>query len=496
MEKRVSVLAILIVFSINLVSSMNIDVSSPVEGTFYNSTSVNVNVDFGESVNWQAYHNDEPEWNSQGASINNFLLNAIEGLNTLKILASNISNSSTNINRTITFYVDTSSPIISSQTPENNSQKYRGNITFSVSYTEVNLNYTNLYWKTTGNYNETSVTNCGSGSCSKIIDFSSYIYGTNISYYFSLTDKTSKYTNSSVYTFKIVPCITSWNCTEWSACSRSTQTRTCTKICENGTDMPSVSQGCTCTPSWNCDSWSSCSGSTQTRTCTDTTGCEANRDESQSCSSDSDSSSTESTSTEDDESTQNINYFLSEPQLNNGSLRILRRAGDKITFKIKNESHYLELRSISTNKVSIKISSSEQYADLTLDEMKKFDLTADGYYDVSVSLKKLNSSEVGILLNATNEKVPETVAATNPSDSVTASAEVTGDALTALTEEADGIESNRSDITGGFLGAFKNMKETPPYLLVSFILIILGLLSITISKLIRKKKRRKKGYYK
>ncbi len=491
MKKRGSLIVILlIVVFASLVSSMSINVSSPEEGKYYDTRSINVNVDFGESVDWWVYLNGALNWSYRSSSINN-PLTAEEGTNTIRILASNISNSSISVENTITFYVDTLYPNITSQTPENNSQKYKGNITFSVGYTEANLNYTKLYWKSQSDssYKENS-TECASGTCSKIIDFSSYSYWENISYYFSLTDKTSKYTNSSVYTFKIVPCITSWNCTEWSACSRSTQTRTCTKICENGTDMPSVSQGCTCNPSWNCDSWSSCSESTQTRTCTDTTGCEANRDESQSCSPE---TTTQTTNTQENTNSQNINYFLSSSQIGNGSLRTLKLVGDKISFKIKNESHSLELKKIYSDKVSIKISSVEQYANLTLNDVKKFDLTADGYYDISVILKRLNSTEADILLNTTNEKVPETTATTNPSNSLTASAEITGDALTETANKTEFVEGS---ITGGFLGAFENMKKTPPYLLIAFSLIILGLLSITISKLIRKKKRRKKGYYK
>lgn len=88
-------------------------------------------------------------------------------------------------------------------------------------------------------------------------------------------------------------CAENWSCTEWAACSSSTQTRTCTdaNACNTTTDKPAESQSCTSTPSstgggggggsggsvtnesasWNCGEWSACVKGKQTQTCTHVT---------------------------------------------------------------------------------------------------------------------------------------------------------------------------------------------------------------------------------
>lgn len=508
MKKRESIIAIcLAIFLINLVSSMTITITSPVNEEYYDTGSVDLTVSSTETVNWIAYldggyqgkHNSDTQW-----SESDFFSGLQDGSHTVIISA---SNSTTNVNSTINFYVDTLFPNITAQTPSPNYTKYAGEIAFSVSYTEANLNSTKIYWKNQSEslYRAEEVT-CASGSaitCSKALDFSSFA-GENISYFFSLTDKLSKNSNFSIDTIKIIACSKSWECTEWGNCSSGTQTRTCTKICENGTETPAQSQSCSCTAAWECTSWSSCSGSTQTRTCTDSKNCGNSTDkpaESQSC-------GTESTTTNSQESTstqstnpQNVNYFLSDNQFNNGTTRTLRLIGDKISFKVKTESHSLELKKIYSDRVAIKISSVEQNANLTLNEVKKFDLTADGYYDVLVSLKRLTASEVEFLINATDGKVPEALAIASSSSTGSLNVSV-GLENSGENGGTEAVESSGSKITGAFLpgvflDAVSNMKKAPVYLLVIFLVIILGLLGTTVFMILKKKKKRKKaGYYK
>ena len=72
-------------------------------------------------------------------------------------------------------------------------------------------------------------------------------------------------------------CSQNWNCSEWSSCSGTTQTRTCTdsNSCGNSTGKPIESQTCgaSCTESWSCSSWGSCSNGNQARTCSDSNNC-------------------------------------------------------------------------------------------------------------------------------------------------------------------------------------------------------------------------------
>jgi len=73
------------------------------------------------------------------------------------------------------------------------------------------------------------------------------------------------------------PCTPYWQCSNWSTCIGSQQTRSCTDSnnCNVITGKPSETQGCTitCSPSWQCNSWSTCLNSVQTRTCSDTNSC-------------------------------------------------------------------------------------------------------------------------------------------------------------------------------------------------------------------------------
>lgn len=500
MKKRASLLVIfLVVILTNLVCSMTINVSSPENGKYYDYSSVLFNVTLNE--------NGRCEF-SVDSGINNYTMSSIDNLNwnaTKSLVDRNYTchfycnDTVGSINNTTTsFYVDTLFPNITSQTPANNFIVSKGSVTFSVTYTEANLNYTKLYWKAgDSSYTIENVSSCESGtskSCSKSVDLSSLSYWENISYFFSLTDKTSKCMNSSVYMFRL--CNASWSCTAWSDSSNSCGTRTCTDLNNCGTNegKPSESQTCSCTPSWGCTSWSDSSNSCGTRTCTDSNSCGTNTDkpsESQSCS---ETQDTETTNTQ--ENAQNVNYFLSNSQVGNGSLRTLKLVGDKISFKIKNESHVLELRKIFSDKVSIKISSAEQYANLTLNEVKKFDLTADGYYDISVTLKRLNLSEADILLNVTNEKVPITVTTNiNVGNTSGGAGNLTSNTASEVgeTETANETESFGSRITGGFLGAIENMKQAPIYLLVIFAVVIVGLVGTTIFMILRKKKKKRWG---
>ncbi|MBI3115509.1 MAG: hypothetical protein HYZ09_03410 [Candidatus Kerfeldbacteria bacterium] len=76
----------------------------------------------------------------------------------------------------------------------------------------------------------------------------------------------------------VCPCVESWTCGDWSACTSGTQTRSCTDAnsCGTTTKKPATSQTCTaasCTESWTCGDWSACTSGTQTRSCTDANSC-------------------------------------------------------------------------------------------------------------------------------------------------------------------------------------------------------------------------------
>ncbi len=75
----------------------------------------------------------------------------------------------------------------------------------------------------------------------------------------------------------ITSCTPNWQCTTWSSCSGSQQTRICTDSnnCNTTANKPNTTQSCSssCNPNWYCGDWGACSGGRQTRTCTDYYNC-------------------------------------------------------------------------------------------------------------------------------------------------------------------------------------------------------------------------------
>lgn len=67
-------------------------------------------------------------------------------------------------------------------------------------------------------------------------------------------------------------------------------------------------------------------------------------------------------------------------------------AGEVVTFKSGNDSHLFILLGVKNDSVSIQVSSTTQKATLAVGEEKKFDLNADGTYDIAVKLASIDAS--------------------------------------------------------------------------------------------------------
>jgi len=72
-----------------------------------------------------------------------------------------------------------------------------------------------------------------------------------------------------------------------------------------------------------------------------------------------------------------------------------------------NAPHYIAVDSITTTAVSITISSTPQTASLTVGSTKKFDVNADGYYDLSVTLNKIQNAKADLTMLAISEQILE-----------------------------------------------------------------------------------------
>ncbi len=115
------------------------------------------------------------------------------------------------------------------------------------------------------------------------------------SYSITITTLDSSGAYSSTLSLEVsTTCHPDWDCTSWSSCINSLQTRTCTDLnsCGNESGKPDEEQSCsststtTCIQNWSCTSWSDCVGGTQIRKCNDLNFCgnlSGKPDEEQSC---------------------------------------------------------------------------------------------------------------------------------------------------------------------------------------------------------------------
>jgi hypothetical protein len=301
------------------------------------------------------------------------------------------------VQKTLSFYIDTISPVINHTLPINNSTIKNQTQDFIVNYTEKNLNNTILFWKLSNEslFTSVNVPNCESGTsltCTTSLNLSQ-IPQKNVSldYYFSIFDISGKSKDSPQSTLNI--CINNWNCPSWpSTCTSSRQQSiTCNDF--NGCDIDkTVTRTCTCIENWTCSTWSD--GSCGSRTCSDSNSCGTTIDKpsvSQDCPSNSNSNSN---SGNQDSKPLPTTFVLTSEQFNLGNLKNLT-VNEKIKFLLFhdniNETHLITLKSSSADKITIEVSSTPQTVDIIKGASKKFELTDDKYYDLQVDFKDYNT---------------------------------------------------------------------------------------------------------
>ena len=101
-------------------------------------------------------------------------------------------------------------------------------------------------------------------------------------------------------------------------------------------------------------------------------------------------------------------YSVTETQLISGYTKEISK-NDRFKLIINNETHYAALESFTATTATINVSSNPQRATLSVGEEKKFELTSDNYYDLSVKLNSINmtSNKTSLTIKKINEKVSE-----------------------------------------------------------------------------------------
>ena len=76
----------------------------------------------------------------------------------------------------------------------------------------------------------------------------------------------------------------------------------------------------------------------------------------------------------------------------------------RVGVKVKGSSHYIKVIDITATTATISVSSTPQEAELGIGEEKKFDVTNDGYYDLSVKLNSIENSKIDLTIEAVEEE--------------------------------------------------------------------------------------------
>jgi len=80
---------------------------------------------------------------------------------------------------------------------------------------------------------------------------------------------------------------------------------------------------------------------------------------------------------------------------------------ERIRITISDETHYVGVTGITSSTATINVSSVPQQATLTVGDLRKFDVTDDGYYDISVKLDAISNNKATLTTKAIREKVTE-----------------------------------------------------------------------------------------
>ena len=92
-------------------------------------------------------------------------------------------------------------------------------------------------------------------------------------------------------------------------------------------------------------------------------------------------------------------YVVNEVQFVEGYTKEALAVGNRLRFVIDEENHYITLDDVTPTSVEITVESEPQEATLTLNEVAKFELDGDNYYDLQITLLGINSSGENADLN-------------------------------------------------------------------------------------------------
>ena len=139
-------------------------------------------------------------------------------------------------------------------------------------------------------------------------------------------------------------------------------------------------------------------------------------------------SSSSSSSSDSSGTTSSTIYSYDEKDFSlYSSVNKILGKNDKIKIKINNESHSVTISSLTNTSTSIEVSSTTQTANLSIGGIKKFDVNADGYYDLQVTLNAITNSRADVTISYLHELIAITTPATTENVAVLTNSEIKSD---------------------------------------------------------------------
>lgn len=176
-------------------------------------------------------------------------------------------------------------------------------------------------------------------------------------------------------------------------------------------------------------------------------------------------------------------YLVNEDEFEQGITRN-RAVGARFKITINYTPHHIGVVALNTTNVTINVSSETQQATLNTGETKKFDVTNDSYYDLSVKLNSIEDNEANLTLKKINEKIIVEIPNNNTSTNQT----LTDNNITQTNTSTGNISNNKTSST---------QEKEEKQISVSWLLIVIPILIALIISffIIRRHKKKKHIFY-
>jgi hypothetical protein len=178
----------------------------------------------------------------------------------------------------------------------------------------------------------------------------------------------------------------------------------------------------------------------------------------------------------------NTTYVLEDYQFKQGVSRTFE-AGDRFKIAIQGLIYYVSLIRLENNSAIVEVASTaKQRATMVAGESKRFDVTGNGVYDLSVILISVNETHAGIFVRESSGDVEIPVVAV---------ADETQQSPQIVPESSEGQEAGRKEpITGDAIDEIVSPNKLSPWLWVVIGIVVLMFL-VVVSVVIKKNYSRK-----